>query len=62
MMMFCLFSPITKASVELIGVEIAHIYLQSIYCKVKQRIQRETSHTIKSRCACVWIYMEWIYV
>jgi hypothetical protein len=32
-------------------------YLQYIYCKVKPRIQRELSHTIKSRCACVWIYM-----
>ena len=31
--------------------------MQCIYCKVKQRIQRELSYTIKSRCACVWIYM-----
>ena len=29
----------------------------NIYCKVKPRIQRELSHTIKSRCACVWMYM-----
>ena len=31
-------------------------YLQCICCKVKPQIQRELSHTIKSRCACVWIY------
>jgi hypothetical protein len=29
-------------------------YLQYIYCKVEPRIQRELSHAIKSRCACVW--------
>ena len=29
-------------------------YLRYIYCKVKQWIQRELSHTIKSRCAYVW--------
>ena len=29
-------------------------YWHCIYCKVKQWIQRELSHTIKSRCACVW--------
>jgi hypothetical protein len=56
-MILCLLShPITKAYVELIGMETAHTYLQSIYCKVKQWIQRELSHTIKSRCAYVWIY------
>ena len=49
--------PTTMAYVELIGREKARAYLQYIYCKVKQRIQRELSHTIiKSRCACVWIY------
>ena len=32
--------------------------MQYIYCKVKQQIQRELSHIIKSRCACVW----WIYM
>ena len=32
-------------------------YLQYIYCKIKPWIQRELSHTIKSRCACVWMYM-----
>ena len=32
-------------------------YLQYIYCKAKPRIQRELSHTIKSRCVCVWMYM-----
>jgi hypothetical protein len=30
--------------------------LQYRYYKVKPRIQRELSHTIKSRYACVWIY------
>ena len=55
-MLLCLF-PTTKAYVELIGVEIACTYLQYIYCKVKPRIQREMSHTIKSRCAYVWIYV-----
>ena len=55
-MMLCLL-PITKAYVELIGVEIAFTYLQYIYCKVKPQIQRELSHTIKSRCACVWMYV-----
>jgi hypothetical protein len=39
--------------VEFIGREKARAYLQYIYCKVKQRIQREMSHTIKSRCLCV---------
>ena len=51
--------PTTKAYVEFI--EKARAYLQCIYCKVKPRIQRELSHTIKSRCECVWdmvdIYM-----
>ena len=42
---------------EFIGREKARAYLQCICCKVKQRIQRELSHTIESRCACVWIYM-----
>jgi hypothetical protein len=49
--------PTTKAYVEFIGREKARAYLQYIYCKVKQWIQRELSHTIKSRCACVWIYI-----
>jgi hypothetical protein len=47
----------TKAYVEFIGREKARAYLQCIYCKVKQWIQRKLSHTIKSRCVCVWIYM-----
>ena len=56
--MLCLSLPTTKAYVELIGVEKdGRAYLQYIYCKVKPRIQRELSHTIKSRCACVWICM-----
>ena len=49
--------PTTKAFVEFIGREKAKAYLQCIYCKVKLWIQRELSHTIKSRCADVWIYM-----
>ena len=53
--------PTTKAYVEFIGREKARAYLQCIYCKVKQRIQRELSHTIKSRCACVW-NIWWIYM
>ena len=43
----------TKAYVEFIGRGKARAYLQCIYCKVKQCFQRELSHTIKSRCACV---------
>ena len=54
--------PTTKAYVEFIGREKARTYLQCIYCKVKQWIQRELSQTIKSRCACVWIYIWWIYM
>ena len=48
--------PTTKAYVEFIGSEEARAYLQCIYCKVKQWIQRELTDTIKSRYACVWIY------
>ena len=56
------FLPTTKAYVELIGVEKhERAYLQYIYCKVKPWIQRELSHTIKSRCACVWTYGGYIY-
>ena len=57
-MMLCLSLPATKAYVELIGVEKhERAYLQCMYCKVKPQIQRELSRTIKSRCACVWMYM-----
>ena len=35
--------------------------MQCIYHKVKQWIQRELSHTIKSRCAYVWIYGGYIW-
>ena len=60
--MLCLFSlPTTKAYVKFIGREKARAYLQCMYCKVKQWIQRELSHTIKSRCACVWIYGGYIW-
>jgi hypothetical protein len=56
MIVLCLLShPITnKAYVKFISVETGHTYLHNIYCKVKQWIQGEVSHTIKSRCACVW--------
>jgi hypothetical protein len=47
--------------VEFIGREKARAYLHCKYCKVKQQIQRELSHTIKSRCACVWMYVVDIY-
>ena len=30
-------------------------YLHCIYSKVKTRIQGEKCHTLRSRCACVWI-------
>jgi hypothetical protein len=53
--------PITKAYVEFIGRKKAIAYLECIYCKIKQRIQRELSHTIKSRCVCVWIYGGYIW-
>jgi hypothetical protein len=43
--------------VEVIGREKPRAYLQYISCKVKQWIQRELSHIIKSRCECVWMYM-----
>ena len=44
----------TKVYLEFIGMKKARAYLQFIYRKVKQLIQSELSHTIKSRCACVW--------
>jgi hypothetical protein len=60
--MLCLSLHTTKAYVELIEVEKnERAYLQYIYYKVKPWIRRELSHTIKSRCACVWMYMVNIY-
>jgi hypothetical protein len=56
---FCL--PTTKAYVEFLGREKARAYLQCIYYKVKQWIQRELSHTIKPRCACMWIHGGYIW-
>jgi hypothetical protein len=53
--------PITKAFVEFIDREKTRAYLQCIYCKVKQCIQRELSHTMKSRYAYVWIYGGYIW-
>ena len=53
--------PTTKAYMEFIGREKARAYLQYIYCKVKQWIQRELSHIIKSRCAYVWKYGGYIW-
>jgi hypothetical protein len=35
-------------------------YLHCIYCKVKIRIQGEKCHTLRSRCACVWICIWWL--
>jgi hypothetical protein len=32
-----------------------------ICCKVKPQIQRELSHTIKSICACIWMYDGYIW-
>jgi hypothetical protein len=52
-MMLCLSLPTTNTYVELIGKINERAYLQYIFCKVKPRIQRELSHTIKSRCACM---------
>ena len=43
--------PTTKAYVEFIGREKTRAYLQCIYCKVKQWIHREMSHTMM--CMCV---------
>ena len=60
-MTVCLSLTTTKAYVEFIGREKARAYLQCIYCKVKQWVQREMSHTIKSRCACVWMYNVYIW-
>ena len=60
--MLCLFLFLSlRLYMEFIGREKARAYLQCIYCKIKQWIQRELSHTIKSRCACVW-NIWWIYV
>jgi hypothetical protein len=53
--------PTTKAYVKFIGREKTRTYLQCIYYKVKQWIQREIGDTIKSRCACVW-NIWWIYM
>jgi hypothetical protein len=33
-----------------------------MYCKVKQWIQRELSHTVKLRCARVWSMMDIWYM
>ena len=52
--------PTTKAYVGFIGREKATEYLQCVYYNVKQWIERELNHTIKSRCACVWMYGECI--
>jgi hypothetical protein len=53
--------PTTKVYVEFIGREKVRAYLQCIYYKVKQWIQRELSYTIKSTCAYVWIYGGYIW-
>ena len=59
MLCLFLFLPL-RLYVEFKGKKKARAYLQYIYCKVKQQIQRELSHIIKLRCACVdkwWLYM-----
>jgi hypothetical protein len=46
---------------ELIGGETAHTYLQSIYCKVKQWIQRNVSYNQIKMCICAeYIDVEWV--
>ena len=50
----------TKAYVEFMGTEKATAYLQCIYCKVKQWIQRELSYNQIKMYMYVdiwWIYM-----
>jgi hypothetical protein len=42
-----------KAYVEVIGTKTTHTYLQSIYCKVKQWIQRAKSYNQIKMCMCV---------
>ena len=52
--MLCpLFLPTTKAYVEFIGREKARAYMQCIYYKVKQWIQKELGH--------VWMYGGYIH-
>jgi hypothetical protein len=46
---------------ELIDGETVHTYLQIIYCKVKQWIQRNESYNQIMMCMCVeYIYVEWV--
>jgi hypothetical protein len=65
--MLCLLShPTTMAYVELIVMETAHTYLQSIYCKVKQWFQKNESYNQIKMCMCVDmrigidIWWEWL--
>ena len=53
--------PTTKAYVEFIGRDKARAYLQCIYCKVKQWIQRELSYNQIKMCMCVDICGGYIY-
>jgi hypothetical protein len=58
--------PTTKAYVKLICMETAHTYLQSIYYKVKQWIQKNKSYNQIKMCMCVDmrsemdIWWEWL--
>jgi hypothetical protein len=52
--------PTTKAYVEFIGREKARAYLQCIYCKVKQWIQRELkSYNQIKMCMCGYMVDVW---
>ena len=54
---FAFFLPTSKS---LCGAQVGMdmiTYLHCIYCKVKTRIQREKCHTLRSRCACAWMYI-----
>jgi hypothetical protein len=48
---------------ELIGEEKQHIHSCKAYIVKSNKGSRETRHTIKARCVCVWkIYVEWVYM
>ena len=54
---FAFFLPTSKSLCGAqIGINI-RTYLHCIYRKVKTRIQGEKCLTLRSRCACLWIYM-----
>ena len=56
---FAFFLPTSKSLCgDQVGMDMK-TYLHCIYCKVKTRIQEEKCHTLRSRCACVWICIWW---